>query len=98
MLLAESLEPIFDEIQWGLDQLPPRQREEIARNGAVLTGGGALLKGVSQLFSARLGLRTTVAEDPLSATILGLAAIADDVASLSPDGEQTVRIGLYGRQ
>lgn len=98
VLLAESLEPIFDEIQWGLDQLPPRQREEIARNGAVLTGGGALLKGVSQLFSARLGLRTTVAEDPLSATILGLAAIADDVASLSPDGEQTVRIGLYGRQ
>lgn len=92
--LAESLEPVIEEVRWVIEQLAPRQRAEVEHNGAVLSGGGALLKGLPELLSAHLDIRMTVAEDPLSATILGLSAIASDMKRLWMDGEHMVSVSL----
>ncbi|MCD6351453.1 MAG: rod shape-determining protein, partial [Armatimonadetes bacterium] len=93
-VLAEAVEPIVEEVRWILEQLSPREWGDIETGGAMLCGGGALLRGFAQLLSTQLGLRVAVAEDPLGATVLGLSAIAGDVKSLSLDGEHVVSMGL----
>lgn len=95
-VLAEALEPLVDQAQWVVEQLAPKQREEIAVNGGLLTGGGALLRGLPELLSSRLGLRLVVAEDPLSATVLGLGAIANDIKNMAFDEGRLLRMGLRG--
>lgn len=95
-VLAEAFDPLVDEVQWVLEQLAPRQREEVQGNGGLLTGGGALLKGLPELMSSRLGIKVVVAEDPLSATILGLGAIAADIKNMGLDEGRLMRMGLPG--
>jgi rod shape-determining protein MreB len=93
-VLADALEPVLDEAAWTLEQLAPRQRSEIAARGGVLTGGGALLKGLPELLSRRLGIPMSVAEDPLGATLLGLGAIAAELRPMPPDAERLVHLSL----
>lgn len=93
-VLAEAFEPIVEEVQWVIEQVAPKEWAEIEPNGVLLCGGGALLRGLPELFASRLGIRATVAEDPLGATVLGLSAIARDMKSLSADGEHLVSMGL----
>jgi len=97
-VLAEALEPLLDEIQWTIEQLGAQQREEIRSNGGILCGGGALLRGVAELFSRRLGLPMVPADDPLSATILGLGAVASELSAAPAAARRLERIVLPGFQ
>ncbi len=97
-VLAEALEPLADEIAWTIEQLGAKQRQEVQANGAVLCGGTALLRGLADLLSSRLALRVFVAEDPLSATILGLGAVASELAAAPAAARQLERIALPGFQ
>jgi rod shape-determining protein MreB len=54
----------------------------------TLTGGGALLRGLPELITHRLGLNATVAKDPLSCTILGIESILGDLSALTLDGQR----------
>jgi rod shape-determining protein MreB len=94
VFLAEAVEPIVEEVRWVIEQLAPKQRAEIEESGAVLTGGGACLRGLPELISTQLGIRVRVADDPLAATILGLASIAKEAKHLSIDGEHNVSLSL----
>ncbi len=51
---------------------------DIMRRGAVLTGGGALLRGIAEFLSEETGIGFTVCRDPASATARGLAEIIAD--------------------
>jgi rod shape-determining protein MreB len=44
---------------------------DIAESGLVLTGGGALLRGLDKLLSEETGLPVIVADDPLSCVVRG---------------------------
>jgi rod shape-determining protein MreB and related proteins len=87
-LLIRALNRIVGEIAWLLEELPPRQQSEISANGAVLTGGGALLEGVDAFLAQRLGIPVKVATDPLSCTILGLESVLSDPDAVSLGGRR----------
>jgi rod shape-determining protein MreB len=87
-VVADALVPIYDEIAWLIEQLPPKARAEIGANGIMLTGGTALLKGLPEHMADWLGVPVQVATDPMSCTILGLQSIVNDMGALSLEGRR----------
>ena len=69
--LDKSISKMDSAILSALEQTPPELYADIVRNGIYLTGGGALLRGLSKRFSDRIGIAFHVAEDPLHAVAKG---------------------------
>ena len=69
--LDKSSSKMDSAILSALEQTPPELYADIVRNGIYLTGGGALLRGLSKRFSDRIGIAFHVAEDPLHAVAKG---------------------------
>lgn len=69
--LQESLMAIVQAVKSALEQSPPELASDIAERGLVLTGGGALLRGLDRLLSEETGLPVIVAEDPLTCVARG---------------------------
>lgn len=87
-VVADALLPIYDEIAWLIEQLPPKARAEVGATGITLTGGTALLKGLQEHMAGCLGVPVRVATDPKSCTILGLQSIVNDMGALSLEGRR----------
>ncbi|NPV48190.1 MAG: rod shape-determining protein [Armatimonadetes bacterium] len=87
-VVAGALTTIYDEIAWLVEQLPPKARAEIGANGIIVTGGTALLKGLSDHMAGYLGLPVRVATDPMSCTVLGLQSVLNDMSALSLEGRR----------
>ena len=60
-----------------LETAPPEMVADILQSGVVLTGGGALLKGLPSLLQQELKLPVYIAEDPLSAVVRGTGIILE---------------------
>ena len=69
--LNESLSSILDAVKIALEQTPPELCADVVETGIVLTGGGALLRGVDRLISEETGLPVFVADDPLTCVARG---------------------------
>jgi rod shape-determining protein MreB len=69
--IAASVVAIIDGIRLALEKTPPELSADIFERGMVLTGGGALLKGLAKRLSIETGLPVTVAEDPLTSVVMG---------------------------
>ena len=69
--LRRPARQITDEILSVLEQTTPELVADIARNGIVLTGGGAQLWGMDKLITERTGMRCTVADDADSCVAYG---------------------------
>lgn len=69
--LDKSISKMDSAILSALEQTPPELYADIVKNGIYLTGGGALLRGLSKRFSDRIGIKFHVAEDPLHAVAKG---------------------------
>lgn len=69
--LDKSISKMDSAILSALEQTPPELYADIVRNGIYLTGGGALLRGLSKRFTDRIGIQFHVAEDPLHAVAKG---------------------------
>src|SRR5690606_25108463 len=69
--LKEPVSAIVDGVRVTLERTPPELSADIVDRGVVLAGGGAMLRGLDQLLSKETGLHVTVAEDPLTAVVLG---------------------------
>ena len=96
-MLVRGLNRPITEIAWLLEELPPSQRAEVAANGAVLTGGGALLGAVDAYLAEKLGIPVQVATDPASCTILGLEAMLNEPHAISLGGRRFRAPGTQGR-
>ncbi len=79
--LQEPLTGIVSAVKGTLEKSPPELAADIAERGIVLTGGGALLRGMDKLLSAETGLPVIVAEDPLTCVARG-GGKALDMSSL----------------
>jgi rod shape-determining protein MreB len=86
-ILARAMEPLLNELLWTVEQLPHPIQHELTNGGVVLTGGGALLRGIEEMVRNTLHLPTAAATDPVSCTILGLEAILRDLPSLTLNGK-----------
>jgi rod shape-determining protein MreB len=71
LAISEQIDTIIDAVKVTLEQTPPELAADIVDRGIFLTGGGALLKGIDVLLREETGLPITIADDPLSAVVLG---------------------------
>lgn len=77
--LHETMMAIIDGAKGVLEKTPPELSADIIDRGIMLTGGGALLKGISQLFAAELKVPVLLADDPLDAVALGTGVLLDNI-------------------
>jgi rod shape-determining protein MreB len=69
--MAEPLGSIIDAVKAVLEKTPPELAADIIDRGIVLTGGGALLRGLDSLLSEVTGIPVIVADDPMSCVVIG---------------------------
>ena len=77
--LREPIATIVEAVRTALERTPPELAADIVDKGIVLTGGGALLRGLDQLLRQETNLPITVAEDPLSCVALGTGKVLDEL-------------------
>ena len=77
--ISEQVDSIVQAVRIALEQTPPELAADIVDRGIVLTGGGALLRGLDQLLREETGLPITVVDDPLSTVVLGSGKALDNL-------------------
>jgi len=77
--ISEQVESIVQAVRIALEQTPPELAADIVDRGIVLTGGGALLRGLDQLLREETSLPITVVDDPLSTVVLGSGRALDNL-------------------
>ncbi len=80
--MKDSLEEIAKALKDVLEQTPPELAGDIVENGIVLTGGGALIRGLDKYFSDMVKLPVYIAEDPLLAVAKGTGIALDELDML----------------
>ncbi|HOE66715.1 MAG TPA: rod shape-determining protein [Candidatus Hydrogenedentes bacterium] len=83
--LREPVSAMVDAVRVTLERTPPELSADIADRGVVLAGGGALLRGLDQLLSKETGLHFSVAEDPLTAVVLGTGRYLEGLRNFRDD-------------
>ncbi len=91
--IEEQVHMIVDAVRATLDQTPPELAGDIMDRGIVLTGGGALLRGLDQRLSHETGMPVHVAQDPLSSVVLGSGKCVEEFEAL-----QQVLVAEHGRR
>ena len=69
--LSDPLATIVDAIKSTLEKTPPELSADIIDHGIMLTGGGALLRGIDQLVERETGMPVHVADSPLDCVVDG---------------------------
>lgn len=79
---AETINTIVETVKIALERTPPELAADIVDKGIVLAGGGAMIRGLDTLLREATGLPITLAEDPLSAVVLGTGKVLDEIELL----------------
>ena len=69
--LRETTSQIVEAVIGVLERTPPELSADILDRGIVLTGGGAMLRGLEELIEERTGINTMTAEDPMKVVAIG---------------------------
>lgn len=77
--LTEPIEAIVEAVRQSLEQTPPELASDILERGIVLTGGGALLRGLDKRLREETNLPVYVAEDPLTCVVRGTGKVLEDM-------------------
>lgn len=75
--LIEQVNSIINAIKSVLESSPPELSSDLAVNGVMLTGGGALLEGLRDVIEKAINLPVYVAEDPLNCVVNGTGEVAE---------------------
>lgn len=76
--IQEPIAAVVDAVRQALEQTPPELASDIVDRGIVMTGGGALLKGLDALLRENTSLPINVDEEPLTCVVRGTGRILDD--------------------
>lgn len=77
--LREPVDEIIRGVKRTLEETPPELAADIVDRGIVMTGGGALLRGLDIYLRERTNLPINVVEDPLTCVVLGAGKVLDDL-------------------
>ena len=80
--LREIVSVIVDTVHACLERIPPELAADIVDKGIVLTGGGALLRGLDELLRKETRLPVSIADEPMSCVALGLGRVLDELRLL----------------
>ncbi|MCJ7508386.1 MAG: rod shape-determining protein, partial [candidate division Zixibacteria bacterium] len=78
--LSEPVSAIVDAVKLTLEQTPPELSADILDRGIILTGGGALLKGLDQRLREETSLPVNVADDPLTCVARGTGKVLENMS------------------
>jgi len=78
--IEEPVAAIIDAGRRALEKLPAEFISDLNESGIVLTGGGALLKGLAQRIENETGVVVTIADDPLTSVTMGCGRALEDMA------------------
>ncbi len=84
--MKEPIKEIGEALKLVLEQTPPDLAGDIVENGIILTGGGALIRGLDKYLSNIIKLPVYVAEEPLLAVAKGTGKALEEIDLL----QQTV--------
>ena len=76
--VQEPVQQIVDAVRRALEITPPELASDIVDRGIIMTGGGALIRGLDVLLAQETGLPIHVDEDPLTCVVRGAGRILDD--------------------
>ena len=80
--MTDPLNKIVEAVKRTLERTPPELAADIVDRGIMLAGGGALVRGVSDLLSHETGIFTHIAENPLLCVVNGCGEVLDDFKKL----------------
>ena len=86
--LQEPVNAVVESVKVALERTPPELAADIVDKGIVMVGGGALLSNLDVLLRETTGLPVMLAEDPLTAVVLGTGRCLDELRLLR---EVTIR-------
>jgi rod shape-determining protein MreB and related proteins len=81
--LNENISQMIEAIKQTLERTPPELSADILDRGVMLTGGGALLKGLDERIRMETNLPVHVADDPLTAVVRGAGKAIDNINKYS---------------
>ena len=82
--IEEPVNAIVDAVKSTLDRTPPELAADIMDKGIVLTGGGALLKGLDERLKHETGMPVHLTENPLSCVAIGSGKCLEEFEALKP--------------
>lgn len=77
--LRRSIKTLVKAVRDTLEETPPELITDLMERGLVLTGGGALLRGLDKLIAEETKMPVKVAEDPLTAVVRGCGIVLEDI-------------------
>ncbi|MBD3387008.1 MreB/Mrl family cell shape determining protein [candidate division KSB1 bacterium] len=77
--LAETVQSMVESVKMCLEMTPPELSADILDRGILLTGGGALLKGIDERLRQETNLPVILAEEPLLAVVRGTGMVLEDL-------------------
>jgi len=80
--LMEPVRQVVESVRIALERTPPELASDIVDKGIVLAGGGALLRNLDVLLREETGLPVTLADDPLTAVVMGAGKALDELSLL----------------
>ncbi|WP_395766363.1 rod shape-determining protein [Campylobacter jejuni] len=80
--MREYLKEIADALKMVLEMMPPDLASDIVENGVVLTGGGALIRGLDKYLSEIVLLPVYIADEPLLAVAKGTGKALEEISLL----------------
>ena len=76
--LSDIINTMVDAVKVALEITPPELAADFVDKGIILTGGGALLRGLDLRLREETGVPVTLAEDPLTSVVMGVGKMLDD--------------------
>jgi rod shape-determining protein MreB len=77
--LRRSVKTLVKAVRDTLEETPPELITDLMERGLILTGGGALLRGLDKLIAEETKMPVRVAEDPLTAVVRGCGIVLEDI-------------------
>ena len=80
--ISENVSEILDAVKLTLEQTPPELAADIMEAGIVLTGGGALLRGLGRLINIETSIPVFLAEEPMDCVAVGTGRMLEQFGVL----------------
>ncbi len=81
--LSETIDIIVEAVRQALERTPPELASDILERGIILTGGGALLRGLDKRLRQETNLPVNIADDPLTCVVRGTGRVLEDFTGFS---------------
>ena len=81
--LADPLSEVVEAVHYTLERTPPDLSADIIDRGIILTGGGALLRGIDRLIHEATHMPVKIAENPLDCVAVGAGLVLDNLDAMA---------------